>query len=152
MKVYLAGSWSDQPRITGYAAALRRRGWTIASTWHQPGKPDTARLPEPEVARDMAAIDLAGIDATDLVVVFTDVPSTTGGLHVEMGYALGRDKPLILVGPIVNVFGYLPACHRRYVKVADLLLKLDTDADIAAIAGAGVADTRSRLRLPEPRL
>ena len=36
--------------------------------------------------------------------MFTDISSSTGGFHVEFGYALGKGKSVDIIGPQLNVF------------------------------------------------
>lgn len=48
--------------------------------------------------------DLEDIGMAFHVLFFTDVPSTTGGYHVEFGYALGRGRTLSIIGPFLNIF------------------------------------------------
>lgn len=55
-----------------------------------------------------AMISLEDINRASVVVIFTDKLSTTGGYHVELGYALGLRKTIVVVGPRLNVFHSLP--------------------------------------------
>jgi len=63
---------------------------------------------------------LDDIKRADVVAVFTDAPSSTGGYHVEFGYALGLDKPIEVVGPPLNVFHALTLVT-RHATAADFL-------------------------------
>ena len=47
------------------------------------------------------------------MIVFSGVPSTSGGLHAEFGMALALRKRLILVGPRENIFHTLPQVEHR---------------------------------------
>jgi nucleoside 2-deoxyribosyltransferase len=106
VRVYIAGSFT---RAKELRAEALRCGLAVTSSWlweeeeqltkHDDEVPDWQK-------RARAHDDLVDIDRADAVVVFTDVPSTTGGYHVEVGYALGRDIPVVLVGPRLNVFHY----------------------------------------------
>jgi hypothetical protein len=64
---------------------------------------------------------LDDIKQADAVAVFTDAPSSTGGYHVELGYALGLGKPIQVVGPVLNLFQTLPSII-RHRTIADFLL------------------------------
>jgi hypothetical protein len=55
-----------------------------------------------------------------VVAIFTDPPSSTGGYHVELGYALGLGKPIHVVGPVHNIFYSLPHIT-RHESVDDFL-------------------------------
>lgn len=48
--------------------------------------------------------DIQDINICFGALFFTDVPSTTGGMHVEFGYSLARGRTLIIVGPLRNIF------------------------------------------------
>lgn len=63
---------------------------------------------------------LEDIKQAEVVVILTDTPSSTGGYHVELGYALGLNKPIELVGPALNVFHSLPS-FKRHATVADFV-------------------------------
>jgi len=43
-----------------------------------------------------------------VLVAFVDQPSTRGGMWTELGYALGRNLPVIVVGRSANIFCALP--------------------------------------------
>ena len=50
--------------------------------------------------------DLLDIERSDALLILTEYPSTSGGLHVEFGIALARRIPVYVVGPLLNVFFY----------------------------------------------
>lgn len=62
----------------------------------------------PNVLRQEALADLEDIRNAQWVIILNTGPSTSGGMHLETGYALGLKKCLIVVGPRTSVFHYLP--------------------------------------------
>lgn len=102
--IYLAGNYTRRKELLGYAAQLAYLGYTITSTWLYEDVKNT---------RDLefcwwAMKDLEDINRADTLVVFSGVASASGGMHVELGYALGRARAIVLVGPRENIFHYLP--------------------------------------------
>lgn len=109
MRVYLAAQFARRVELRGYAEELERHGIAVTSRWLREDYDGLATIdPLPdEVAAQCARDDLADIDASDLVVCFTEAPRSglyTGGRHVEFGYALARQMPIVIVGPSENVF------------------------------------------------
>lgn len=108
MDIYLAASWPQRKRMRVIAQHLQQIGHSITSDWILSRDP-VGMGPE-EIAVDPAKAlnggvrDLVGIKNADLVAVFTDISSSTGGFHVEFGYALGKGKHIDIIGPKPNVF------------------------------------------------
>lgn len=108
MKVYLSGSFDARDEIAKDAAFLRGLGFEITSSWlNEP--PIRYDSPEHEEwqKRARANEDLLDVERSDVVVVYTHWPSTSGGLHVELGIAAALRKRIIVFGPRLNVFHYL---------------------------------------------
>src|SRR6266702_6113809 len=109
LKVYVAAASYRQREARNLFRRLERHGLEVTGTWVF-----KRSLGEVETFPTEAARDLAQIDEADLVVTLTENPRarrpkyTTGGRHVECGYALGKGRPLVVVGPKENVFHYLP--------------------------------------------
>ena len=113
MKVYLAGPYQWKNIIATYAAELRKAGVTVTSRWlEEPHSPTTqcGDLPDATFAK-YAIQDLEDIDQAEILVLFA-VPGTPiprAGRHVEFGYALAKNKKLVVVGNVKeNIFHYLP--------------------------------------------
>lgn len=112
-KVYLAGRYSRRKELLRVADRLANEH-VITARWltgvHEwTGTPDD-QIPEHAQAW-FARDDLDDIRASDAIVCFTEESGTgpaRGGRHVEMGIALGWGIPVIVCGPIENVFYALP--------------------------------------------
>lgn len=84
-----------------YRDELEAMGHIVTSRWI-----DEDLSPEGDFAGAAAKglKDIEDIGMAFHVLFFTDVPSTTGGMHVEFGYALARGRTLSIIGPLVNIF------------------------------------------------
>lgn len=107
LSVYLAGSFADRPRLRGYRADLQSLGYSVSSSWLD--TPDDLRDADlsPDELRAYAEQDTTDIDRAHSLIVVTDVPSTSGGMHWEAGYALGCGMAVYGVGPKTNIFHHL---------------------------------------------
>ena len=56
------------------------------------------------VCREYAQCDLRDIAACDVFVLVDDGEPSSGGRHVELGYALALGKHVVRVGPGSNIF------------------------------------------------
>lgn len=74
--------------------------------------------------------DIHQIDEADAIIVLTDgCEAVPGGMHFEAGYAYGRGKRLIVIGPRVHVFYHMNSVEwypdvatffeKNYVSVLD---------------------------------
>lgn len=88
-----------------WSMLLHNAGHEVTSKWIR-GLEETMSLPE------AAQMDLDDIDRADVVISCTLPKGTvfsSGGRHVEFGYALAKDKLIINVGPNEeNIFHHLP--------------------------------------------
>ena len=130
LSVYLAARFSRKAEMRQYADDLASTGIDVTSIWIHDDKHEWTGAPDdqipPHALARFAREDLRDIDAADAVVVFTDSPSSKGGMWVEVGYAIGRDIPLLIVGPVANVF--CAVIEDRYETWPDALTAL---ADLA---------------------
>lgn len=108
--IYLAAPWRHRLRAKGVADQLRAGGHQIISRWHDEWalKSDIGVAFE-ELAAE-AAMDLADVRASD-VVLQLNWDGSTGGMFVEQGYAMALKIPIVVVGPHSNVFHHLPGVH-----------------------------------------
>ena len=137
MKFYLAASFAEKARMRAIRTVLVGYGHEVTSAWidstgvdvipgHRYRPEDVAR------AQDAAGGDISDIRAADTVVVFTDVPSTTGGFHVELGIGIGLSKRLVVVGPILNIFQLIPQIDAHFSRESDFLSFVRNGALVAS--------------------
>lgn len=131
VKLYLAASFRAQHRMLEFAEYLAGRGYEVTSRWIYQKEGEALELhsikDHPDELVPFAIRDMQDIDAADVVVVFSWVDSTTGGFHTEFGYALGKVKPLVVVGPRLNVFHCLPQV-KQVDSIVDLVKALEAMA------------------------
>lgn len=137
--VYLAGPYAARDRLNAFAADLRSMLVEVTASWldetHDitPGTVDAATdLPDADVAKH-ASDDLNDIGNADLLVLITaavaGVPNaTSGGRHVETGFALAMPIPVLVVGEPENVFHRLGADQGVFIAKdwRDALRKIAT--------------------------
>ena len=118
--VYLAGPYAARARLNVFAEDLRAMLVEVTASWlnetHDitPGTVNAATdLSDADVAKH-ASDDLDDIGNADLLILITatvaGVPNaTSGGRHVETGFALAMPIPVLVVGQPENVFHRLGA-------------------------------------------
>jgi nucleoside 2-deoxyribosyltransferase len=119
IKVYLAGPYRARTILKDCADELDRIGYTVVCRWldgdHE-GAPDAAADAPVEDRQRWAREDLQDVDACGVLVAFTadavGKAGASGGRHIETGYALARNKTVVLVGEPENVFHWLPQVNR----------------------------------------
>ena len=115
--VYLAAAYTQADRMRYYRELLRELDWQVVSQWID-NKPDDIPIgidqltePGPDAGDDAilgyrphyaAAVMAASQNVNDLwsasvLLIFTDIPSTSGGYHVEFGMALADRKRIIII-------------------------------------------------------
>jgi nucleoside 2-deoxyribosyltransferase len=114
MKIYIAACFAQQAEVRIKADELKALGHECTSRWRY--EPSTGGDgSEPEHAAhyaDAALCDLEDVNSADTFVLLTSATSRSGGKHVETGYALAREKRVIIVGRRAeNVFHWLVAEH-----------------------------------------
>lgn len=123
MKIYLAARYTRRLELCEYWSELAILGHTVTSRWlngsHQidgTGRPlgDEGELVIESGDRSavhFALEDVADVYAADLMIAFTEQPRSghsRGGRHVELGLAIAKQIPILIVGPRENVFCWLP--------------------------------------------
>ena len=106
--VYIAGPFSWRDNLAAVAHELGDRAVIVTSRWmtaHAPHGDNMDAYSEDDLAT-YGREDLEDIDVADVVVLFNPGTSGGGGRWVEMGYALAKDKPLVVVGQRTNPFCY----------------------------------------------
>ena len=108
--VYLAADYSLKDELYILALILEAADLEVTSRWIRAKNEPIAGLSQ-ERRRECAEIALEDIRAADVFVLVNPgehANSGTGGRHVELGYALGLGKPVVVSGDRTNVFHSLP--------------------------------------------
>lgn len=113
MNVYIAASYTRKDEVIALAALLAAEGVKVTSTWHEEPYAPNIQLGDLSAGQltGMAMRDLVEIDASHAVIFLSESDqalTSRNGRHVEFGYALGKRKPLYILGPWENIFHYLP--------------------------------------------
>lgn len=146
MKLYIAGTFHDPFVESGEAVrVLTERGHTVVSQWHSADvwQPES-RQPTAEIRASIAAQNYADIDRADAVVVIPLVGHHLRGAHTEVGYAIGRGKPVYVFGDERSM--NTMATHslvRCIASLADVPPAPDVDAETYV---ALLRDLTARLR------
>jgi nucleoside 2-deoxyribosyltransferase len=119
MRLYLAAAYGRKNEIRKYAQQATDEGLYVTSRWlEEPHDPNT-KMSEvtDEFLESVAVQDFDDIDAADVLVFWAedqDKQPPRGGRHVEMGIAIGRNIPIIVIGNPENVFHHLP---KNYISI-----------------------------------
>lgn len=125
MKIYVAGSFAGRDRIRQEAETLKRRH-IVLSHWYDDDyfvEKQWDKNMGGDVAGAMAMIDAMQIQQSDMVILDTLEPSTTGGRDSELGIVLGlqfmgRPIEIYQIGPVCNIFQTLIR-NKRYSSWED---------------------------------
>lgn len=104
VKIYLASKYARLEEMELVALYLMNAyGYDITSRWVFGGEDGFSQ-------EEIALFDLEDVAEADTVISFTEEPNiyTTGGRHVELGYALALGKRMVCIGPRENVFHHHP--------------------------------------------
>lgn len=121
MKVYLAAPYAARAQARAYRDELTRVGYDSCTRWldetHEIGSGTVGAATDLDDAAvaNHASTDLVDIDNCDILVLLTESvaelvggTATSGGRHVETGYAVAKGKQVVIVGEPENVFHRLP--------------------------------------------
>jgi len=135
MKIYVATGLEYADRAKIVQSVLRDDGHEITYDWTVHGSVQDAG---PEHIAEVARLEAAGVRAADLLIAI--LPGGCG-THVEIGLALGRGIPVILMRHIDEV-EKLPTCafyslaHRNYRWGTEDGLRYATRWAVLAVEGA----------------
>lgn len=148
----MAGPWPARAMLAGgLAGRLQAAGHTVTSSWlYETAEGEglagpAVALPDEAVA-EHAQTDMDEIRRSEVLVGVTaewcelETGGHTGGRHVELGYAMGLGRRVIVLGEPENVFHRA----RRVVRcgsVTEVLVELDA---IAAVVCTERSDCRAR--------
>lgn len=100
MKIYLAAKFSRRAEMEKLSNDLLDVGHECIARWVYGGEEGLSRA-------DIALLDLEDVAEADGIILFTHPkgePQPGGGRFVEFGYAMARQKRLVVIGPAENVF------------------------------------------------
>jgi nucleoside 2-deoxyribosyltransferase len=149
-KVYIAAPFEQREAAIALKAELVSRGVVVTSTWltdADSASMDALKKKGPDGlfcdARLRAIEDFKNIDEADFFILFK-LPAwhrkpTTGGHHVETGYAQAKGKPIIIFGGRENVFHYRPGVHEAE-DLLDLFEALGLPATFRVVKGVVVEE------------
>ncbi len=109
MKIYIAASFVNRDQARDVRKTLQDRGHESTAQWIDGHAYLPGELTD-EKKRVEALQDLTDIDNADAVLFLSTpkIPSTSGGQHLEMGYAFGLGKAVYILGPLTSVFHFHP--------------------------------------------
>lgn len=108
VKIYIAAKYARREEMEEIALMLMNaHGYDITARWVFGGEEGFSQ-------EEIAVFDLEDVDEADTVISFTEHPNmyTTGGRHVEFGYAIATGKRLVVIGPRENVFHHFPTVEQ----------------------------------------
>lgn len=111
MRIYLASGFRQRFILRRAAIWLMAHGHEIVSTWiwieERPSRED---VDFDTFAREIAEKNLKELWQAETIIIDSDgiALDNSGGVHTELGFALGAQKGIILVGPRGNTFHWLP--------------------------------------------
>lgn len=116
---YVGGSYAGRHRIQKEAERLKAFGINVLSRWYNDDdfiEKAWDKKFDGRVAESMAMCDTYAILDSQLVVIDTFEPSTTGGRYAELGAAvmkklLGHPIKIVHIGPATNIFENLAREH-----------------------------------------
>lgn len=118
---YIAGAYARRFEFRQHADQLRALGHTVTSSWidtHEDGQDFEAH------AAGWSKRDFEDIEAADIMLSFTEPKGSTntrGGRHVELGYALAKEKLIVVIGRKETTFHYLMPTDHVYAEFEDYL-------------------------------
>lgn len=151
MRVYIASAFNTIATIRQYRDELKAIGIDCTSTWADETADPNIQMTDKSLTDSFllftAITDIKDIDRSDAVVLITQEPTkpfVRGGRMHEFGYAMGREKKLIICGPKENIFHYLPSVTecKDFEETKQALLKYQLELEKAYSYGAGTASGR----------
>ena len=99
LKAYIAASWTQRERLRGIRTQLMELGIRVNSRWI-----DLSCAYDELPFVQEANRDYWDIDRADFLIIDTTDTDTRGGRDWEAGYATGKGKRIIRVGPTITPF------------------------------------------------
>lgn len=125
MKIYLvhpdvAPDHDTQIDVETIRKELTRLGHLVMPQVDEFDEGEPRLTTQPWIGENAGLRITADIDACDLLVGWTYPLLLNGRVDTSIGYALGKGKQIIIIGPVRNVILCLPEVT-RYVYVAEAL-------------------------------
>lgn len=122
--VYIAAPFDQREQARELKDLVEAAGHITTSTWIT-AHLNTLDEISVEVARDEAYLDLEAVGRCELIILLNRGVSTSGGMHLEVGYGLAKSKGLLIVGEPSNIFHHLPNiyCVKSIHDVPDALTR-----------------------------
>jgi nucleoside 2-deoxyribosyltransferase len=161
MKVYIAARIEDREQAEGIKKELEGHGVEVTAAWIRiEGELKLEEIPDEKVREEerqkRLQMDLDQVKDADALVLYKPLSAhrnTTGGHHVETGYALAFGKPVFLIGTRENIFHWHPLVKEFDTanEVVAALLSLDpkTVPPAPHMADSYQAWTRTTALYPE---
>lgn len=112
MKIYLSSRFERQKELQGYADRVHKISpdFRVISRWLIDGHSVDLEKPKTAQCELFAAEDYEDVMNCDMFIFFSEQPgvSSRGGRHVEFGIALTLGIRILVVGPVENIFHYMP--------------------------------------------
>jgi len=146
MKVYIAAPYAGRQMVAHWIDRLTDAGHQPICRWadgtHPVGQAGNASEATLDDRIRWGMDDLEDVDNADAVIVLTaeaagviPAQATSGGRHIETGYAIAKNKIVVLVGEPENIFHWLPDFYTA-TNVADAIDTLDMVGQIQKTGGA----------------
>lgn len=116
MKIYLASGFSHRYILQEEAEHLRLLGHEITSSWiWLEGRPSREDPGFQAFAEEIAARNVSELTQSGWVIVDANGirPSNNGGVHFELGWAIGAGRRAVLIGPRGNTFHWFHGIERH---------------------------------------
>jgi nucleoside 2-deoxyribosyltransferase len=110
MKVYVATKFENGPRARQVMDALEAQGFEITYDW----------TPELGETREQAVADVDGVRTADVLVVLMEENYDYQGTLIEIGIALGAERPVLIVGDAYDHAVFFKHPLVRRVTAAEL--------------------------------
>jgi nucleoside 2-deoxyribosyltransferase len=111
VKAYIAARYGRRDEAREVASQLQSLRYDITSSWLWQVEDEMLYDEGPEAASRFAQKDVEEIRGADAVVYLSEKEDNVwgrGGRHVEFGIAVALEKHIFVIGPMENLFHYLP--------------------------------------------
>ena len=132
----MASRFSRRKEMLKYAADLEALGHEVTSGWVSEAAHDgldatLGKGTHDDFWQQISEDDVLDILGSDVLIQFTDGVRSRGGKEFELGYAYRLDLDIMVVGPRVHAFHYLPGVrvYDNWAEAFEALQKDTGDGD-----------------------